>query len=156
MSRDLNQMHPRLRAKYDQFAQQMQRAALPYVVTCVDRTIVEQMALYVQGRLELADVNRFRVVADMLPLTTAENKRRVTWTLASLHVTNGFDRSPENDLARAFDIAIVKDGRAVWDLKASVNGNEVPDYEEAGRIWESLGGTWGGRFSTPDCPHFQL
>ena len=34
-------------------------------------------------------------------------------------------------------------GRA-FDLKLT-----PPVYAEAGRIWESIGGTWGGRFSDP-------
>jgi hypothetical protein len=30
------------------------------------------------------------------------------------------------------------------------------DYREAGELWESLGGSWGGRFSKPDGNHFSL
>lgn len=26
---------------------------------------------------------------------------------------------------------------------------DPPDYSGAGRVWESIGGTWGGRFNDP-------
>lgn len=69
----------------------------------------------------------------------------VTWTRRSKHIEG-----------IAFDIAIVKDGRATWNMKVDVNGDDIPDYQQAGEIGESLGLTWGGRWKTPDYPHFQL
>lgn len=44
-------------------------------------------------------------------------------------------------------------GRAV-DLY--LDSERCADYEPLGVYWESLGGNWGGRFSTPDCVHFEL
>ena len=44
----------------------------------------------------------------------------------------------------------------VWDPKADINRNRVPDYEELGRLGESLGLTWGGRFKFRDYGHFEL
>ena len=60
----------------------------------------------------------------------------------------------------AFDVAILRKdaaGRPVptWDLKADINHNEVPDYEELGLLGESAGLTWGGRFKFRDYGHFQ-
>ena len=69
---------------------------------------------------------------------------KVTWTTNSRHT----DRD-------AFDIAIVKDGNPVWDVKVNVNINEIPDYLEAGQIGESIGLVWGGRWGKPDYPHYQ-
>jgi len=69
----------------------------------------------------------------------------VTWTHTSRHTSR-----------MAFDIAILKDGKPTWDVKVSVNGNEVPDYLEAGQIGEEFGLTWGGRWKKPDYPHFEL
>jgi len=48
----------------------------------------------------------------------------------------------------AVDIAIIKDGKAVWSKEA---------FEPLGRFWaDELGGTWGGDFKNfEDCPHFQ-
>jgi peptidoglycan L-alanyl-D-glutamate endopeptidase CwlK len=69
----------------------------------------------------------------------------VTWATHSRHT----DR-------RAFDIAICKGKVPTWDRKADVNENEIPDYLEAGIIGERLGLVWGGRWKTPDYPHFEL
>jgi len=32
----------------------------------------------------------------------------------------------------------------------------VEQYRPLGEYWESLGGSWGGRFSKPDAYHFSL
>ena len=69
---------------------------------------------------------------------------KVTWTSNSRHT----DRD-------AFDIAITKDGKPVWDVKVNVNINDVSDYFEAGQIGESIGLQWGGRWGKPDYPHCQ-
>lgn len=69
----------------------------------------------------------------------------VTWTRKSNHSEG-----------RAFDIAIVKDGKPVWDLKVSVDGDDIPDYQQAGEIGESVGLKWGGRWKKPDYPHFEV
>jgi len=71
--------------------------------------------------------------------------RRVTWTKISKHTGR-----------TAFDIAILKDGKPIWDVKVSVNENDLPDYLEAGQIGEAIGLRWGGRFKNPDCPHFEM
>ena len=70
---------------------------------------------------------------------------KVTWTLKSKHI----DR-------KAFDIVILKDGRASWDVKVDVNHDQIPDYDEAGKIGELCGLKWGGRFKSPDRPHFEI
>ena len=69
----------------------------------------------------------------------------VTWTLKSRHL-----------LGEAFDIAILKDGKPVWDTKVDVNKDGIFDYLEAGQIGEEIGLVWGGRWAKPDYPHFQL
>lgn len=33
---------------------------------------------------------------------------------------------------------------------------DVESYRELGEYWESLGGSWGGRFTRPDPGHFSL
>lgn len=33
---------------------------------------------------------------------------------------------------------------------------DTPSYLPLGEYWESIGGTWGGRFSKPDGNHFSL
>ena len=39
------------------------------------------------------------------------------------------------------------DGELIWLDKTE-------DHEELGKIWEILGGTWGGRFKSPDGNHY--
>jgi peptidoglycan L-alanyl-D-glutamate endopeptidase CwlK len=70
---------------------------------------------------------------------------KVTWTLRSKHIDG-----------LAFDIAICKAGVPTWDGKVDVDLDGVPDYFEAGQIGESCGLTWGGRWRSPDFPHFEL
>jgi len=50
----------------------------------------------------------------------------------------------------AVDILVIKDGAQLWDHE--------PEYDRLGEIWESLGGTWGGRWHSPsgDIFHFEL
>jgi peptidoglycan L-alanyl-D-glutamate endopeptidase CwlK len=62
--------------------------------------------------------------------------RKVTWTLKSRHITG-----------RAIDIALFSGKNVVWESK---------HYTRAGEIGEELGLKWGGRWKTPDRPHFEL
>lgn len=146
-SRNIHDLADACIARFQKWDAAMQAAGLDYIVTCTARDILEQMALYVQGRLSLEDVNRFRAVA-RLPLFVRndQNAHVVTWTLTSKHTVNPRDL---NARAKAFDIAIVKAGKPVWDLKVNVNNNELMDYTEAGALWEVYGGKWGGRFGDP-------
>lgn len=157
MSRDLNKMHPELRIMFESFMEKMFEANLPFMVTSVDRSIVEQMALYAQGRMSRDDVNIYRGGARLLLLTHDKENRKVTWTLNSKHVTNMFDEDLNNDLSRAFDIALKANNVPHWNLKIFVGGDkERSDYEEAGEIGESCGLRWGGRFRSPDYCHFEI
>lgn len=50
----------------------------------------------------------------------------------------------------AWDFQLFKDGKLLTTLQ---------DYEPLGKYWESLGGSWGGRFGPPigpDCGHISL
>ncbi|HCM1923108.1 TPA: M15 family metallopeptidase [Salmonella enterica subsp. salamae serovar 16:m,t:e,n,x] len=49
--------------------------------------------------------------------------------------------------------------RLAIDFNLFVNGEyktDSRDYLPLGEYWESIGGTWGGRFSKPDGNHFSL
>jgi len=156
MSRRLEDLDPKLLILYQEFNLKMGEAGLIHVVTSTSRSILEQMALYTMGRLSVAEVNTFRAVAGLILIRESEN-RKVTWTLNSKHITNMFDDDLDNDKSKAFDFAILnKAGQAVWDLKVNVNESGGPDYDEAGKIGEGVGLKWGGRFSSPDRPHFEL
>ena len=49
--------------------------------------------------------------------------------------------------------------RLAVDFNLFINGKYETDsakYLPLGEFWESIGGTWGGRFSRPDGNHFSL
>jgi peptidoglycan L-alanyl-D-glutamate endopeptidase CwlK len=140
---------------FKRFDTVMRAAGITYLVTCTARTYQEQVALYAQGRQPLEEVNKMRSHAGLPPILAIENKKKVTWTLASKHIVNWEDADASNDKSRAFDIVIVKDGKPTWDIKADVNRNNTPDFKEAGVLGEAVGLVWGGRFSTPDYCHFE-
>lgn len=150
-SRSLLLLHPPLREKAALFLEACQQARHPAIITCTGRFQAEQVALHAQGRRTLSEVNNLRMIAGMPLITEEENRRRVTWTLQSQHLIN-----PQTGFCNAFDFALLNGKKAHWDIKVSVDGDEIPDYEEAGQIGEQLGLTWGGRWDKPDYPHFQL
>ena len=154
-SRDIKSCTPSLQAKIKKFTIAMFSAGIPFVITCTARNVKEQAALYAQGREDLFTVNALRYVAGFPPVTADGNQHKVTWTLESKHLIDLDDDTPGNDQSRAFDIAIVKNGRPVWDIKVDVNDDHKSDYEQAGMIGESVGLRWGGRFKRPDMPHFE-
>lgn len=149
-SRNLTDLVPSMEAKAREFLRICAEKGIPAHVTCTARSIHEHEALYAQGREPLEKVNELRKAVGLWALKEEENKRPVTWTLKSRHIV--YD---EKEKARAFDVAIVKDKQFVWDLKVDVNDDHIPDYEEMGKIGESVGLEWGGRWKKPDYPHFQ-
>lgn len=153
-SRKISDLTPSMQTKFKAFALSMFRANIPFIVTCTARMVDEQVALYAQGRKSLDEVNSLRIIAG-LPIITADQNKKVTWTLKSKHLIDLDDGNLDNDKARAFDIAIVRRGEPVWDLKTDVNEDQHPDYIQAGEIGESVGLRWGGRFKAPDMPHFE-
>lgn len=49
--------------------------------------------------------------------------------------------------------------RLAVDFNLFIDGQYRTDsaaYKPLGEFWESIGGTWGGRFSKPDGNHFSL
>jgi hypothetical protein len=49
--------------------------------------------------------------------------------------------------------------RLAVDFNLFKNGKflqETDDHKELGEFWESLGGSWGGRFSSGDGNHYSL
>ncbi len=154
-SRKPEDLTKEMRLLYEKFMYKMIEAKIPYIVTCTARDVKEQVALYSQGRQPIEEVNTLRVMAKMPPITDKENVK-VTWTMASKHIVNLDDGNTANDKARAFDIVITKNNKPTWDIKVNVNGNEIPDYTESGKIGESVGLKWGGRFKSPDFPHFEM
>jgi len=162
MSRDVELLTPYMQRKWKELERLADEAGIPFILTRTGSTMTEQIALYMQGREPLEEVNRLRAICNWAPLSDAQNKYCVTWTLASKHIIKRDDLDYGNDHSGAFDIALKKGGKGVhWDVKISANDNDVPDYVELGVLGESIGLVWGGRFKRadgrprPDMPHFQ-
>ena len=65
-------------------------------------------------------------------------------------VTNcdGYKKPGSHVLWLAIDIGIIKNGQIEWA--------HVPEYDDLGEYWESIGGVWGGRWSSlGDIFHFE-
>lgn len=149
MDKETEKLNPVLRDKLIALRALADAKGIEFMVTSGLRTEAEQMALFAQGRQPLAEVNRLRRVAGLSPLKEPQNRRIVTRVLVSAHL-----------YGLAFDVAVLEKnaaGRTVptWDLKADVNHNEIPDYEELGELGESVGLVWGGRFKFRDYGHFE-
>jgi len=127
-----------------------------WIITCTARTVKEQIALYAQGRETLAITNRYRKLAGLWLITAEENKRKVTWTLQSKHLIDLDDDNPLNDLARAFDIVVKKDGKADWNLKVNVDQDELSDYEELAQYGKKAGLNCGFFWKHQDPPHYEV
>ena len=69
---------------------------------------------------------------------------RVTWTLKSKH-GNTMDGKPAS---LAYDCVPIVKGKAVW------SDREL--YAQVGKLGEEIGLKWGGRWKSPDSPHFEL
>jgi peptidoglycan L-alanyl-D-glutamate endopeptidase CwlK len=167
-SRSIEDLHPAVEPMCRRFLEICGERGIRVVVTSTLRTEAEQIALFAQGRKNINTVNELRHEAGLPPVSEREN-RIVTHALTSIH-----------QFGCAFDVVLVKpivpakaetqkamDSPlrttameekgvvAVWDVKADINSNDVPDYEEIGIIGESVGLTWGGRFKFRDYCHFQ-
>lgn len=105
----------------------------------IDRNLAEQMALYAQGRMELTEVNLYRLLARMSILKSSAENRIVTWTVESDHITD-----INRPRSRAADYFIVYEGKAIWDKHFDLNVNDIPDYIECGLIAKGMGLGWGG------------
>lgn len=144
MNRSLTDLTPECRGKAEEFLKRCSEAGLEVIVTSTLRTPVEQYAYYLTGRKPLQSVNAARAQAGLPPITQADNRRIVTHNLESVH-----------ESGCAFDVAIKKHGAIVWEIKADLNDNHIPDYEEIGAIGEAIGLRWGGRFRFKDYVHFE-
>jgi peptidoglycan L-alanyl-D-glutamate endopeptidase CwlK len=150
-SRRIEDLTPSMQEKVQRWLDLVASAGIPLLISCTYRSPEEQEALYLQGREPLDVVNAAREKVGLYLLTSAEN-RIVTKVRHSKHT----DR-------KALDFVILKNGRATWDLKADVNADGAPDYEQAGRLAQEVGLVWGGDWngngvkdeSFVDYPHVE-
>jgi hypothetical protein len=98
-----------------------------------------------QGREELYKVNAARLNVGLYPIKSSENKRPVTWTHTSKHTSRD-----------AVDYYVEKDGRYINDTKIDYDDDDIPDWDEFGKIAEECGLEWGGSWKKQDIPHVQM
>lgn len=128
-SRNINDLHPRLRGIFVRFNDAMIKAGIDFIVTCTFRNAVDQRAAFDQGRTKPG-----RIVTNALPGQSKHNHVDNTGKPASL----------------AFDIVIMEHGKPDWDINN-------PKWKIAGRLGKSVGLEWAGDWkSFREYPHFQL
>ncbi len=128
MSRDIADLAPCMRPAATEFVAQCLAVGLPVLITQTHRTDEEQQRLYDQGRTTPG-----KIVTNAKPGDSPHNP------------VKGFP-------GLAFDIAfrVLETGGVTWEEP------RPGGWEEAGRIAESLGLVWGGRWKKfPDRPHFE-
>jgi peptidoglycan L-alanyl-D-glutamate endopeptidase CwlK len=151
MSRDLNLLHPKVRQQaLDLQGTAKSALGLNIIFTQTLRSEEEQSALYAQGRLGIQKVNALRAVAKLGPISEQENTKIVTKAKTA--------KDSMHFYGLAFDIAITdsKGKSIVWNSTSDWNSDGINDWDQVGKLGQSLGLEWGGNWSTmPDPPHFQ-
>lgn len=141
-SRKLSELLPQTQKKAEAWIDECRERGLNVWVTCTYRGQEEQDVLYLQGRKTLEEVNQARKSIGLYEIKESENKK-VTWTRNSKHKSR-----------RALDFALDVKGQE-WNLKIDMNQNQIPDFEEAGKLAIQFGFIWGGTWEDPDYPHIQ-
>lgn len=114
-----------------------------FSVICGVRTVEEQIKLYAQGR-----TTQDLIAKGIYDTTGLPDMKKVTWTLNSRHFKN-----PLTGYSNAVDLAPFIAGHISWD------GRYFPIIAKAMKVAAKeldVPIEWGGDWSTPDMPHFQL
>ena len=113
-------LHPGLRTKCQELIRKCKTKGIEIIISQTLRTKQEQDDIYAQGRTKPG-----KIVSNV-----RYPKSMHCWGVA-------------------FDIAVIRGGKAIWDVAA---------YKPAGELGEGLGLSWGGRWKNfPDAPpHFEL
>jgi len=98
------------------------------------------------GEIDIIITNTLRTLEEQAALYAQGRSRPgkiVTWAKPG---------SSAHNYGLAFDIVPVRLGKPVWGTK----GADLTLWQRCGFIGESLGLEWGGRWTKPDMPHFQI
>jgi peptidoglycan L-alanyl-D-glutamate endopeptidase CwlK len=115
------ELHPDVRGKAEALLAAAEAAGISLCVTQGYRSPAQQAALYAQGRN-----------GDTRPQVT-KAPPGYSW----------------HEFRRAFDVAVLHDGKATWP-------NDVALWSRIGALGKAVGLEWGGDFKTiVDRPHFQ-
>ncbi len=109
-----------------------------YFISETMRDECVQQAYYAQGRQPLVIVNDMRKDAGLWPISEAENKKKITWTTQSKHMTGD-----------AIDIIPMDGNRPLWVYNKDAWAPLVAAFK-------AQGFEWGGDWKELDYPHFQF
>jgi peptidoglycan L-alanyl-D-glutamate endopeptidase CwlK len=129
MARDITKLHPRLQALVGELIFRCKQEGIDIKIGECVRTVAEQDAIYAQGRTT--------------PGKVVSNAKGSTYS--SMHQWGiAFDFYLDED--------VDKDGKTSDDAF----NNSTALFDKVGKIGKSIGLEWGGNWSKPDRPHFQL
>lgn len=131
-------LHPRIRKEVLDIYLNKVVPALTNGVTCrfayTERTNAEQDSLYAQGRTKLYDSNGKKLGI----------------------VTNAKGGQSIHNYGLAFDIVLIVDGVASWDIVKDFDKDGKSDWMEVVNIYKSEGYSWGGDWAGfKDMPHLE-
>ena len=124
----ISKIHPKLKNDVESILIEIQSKGLSIRITQGLRTIIEQNALYAQGR-----------------------------TKPGPKVTNAKGGDSMHNYGLAVDFCLLhKDGSISWSMKEDIDKDGKKDWMEVVEIFKLHGWTWGGDFkSILDTPHFE-
>lgn len=125
-SRKIEDLEPATRALAERLILAAEQAGLSLLVYSTFRSFAEQQALYDQGRTKSGRI-----------------------------VTNAKPGSSFHNVRRALDVAIYHPENGTIDWKWMDSRAAAPDWLRLAEIGEEIGFSWGGRWKTPDRPHFE-
>jgi peptidoglycan L-alanyl-D-glutamate endopeptidase CwlK len=126
-SRDLNDLHPTLKALAIKFLDECKARGYDILVTCTYRSTEEQNKLYEQGRSNPGKIVTY----------VKGGKSKHNATIGGLPAS------------RAFDIVPMENGKPNW--------SNLEAFRRIGEIGKSIGLVWGGDWTKfKDMPHFEL
>lgn len=126
---NIETLHPKVRPLARALINRARSNGITIIITSGTRTYAEQDALFRQPNDGRDNDGDGRV---------DESDEQVTKAPAG-HSNHNF--------GLAFDVTIFSNGKPVW---------ESDDYAAVGKMGRELGLVWGGNWSTPDEPHFEL
>lgn len=143
-SRKIDDLLPEVAAAARDLLHRCATRGIKLLVTATYRSPEEQRALWMQGRADLAAVNKQRRAVGLAPITAEANARRVT---------NAKPGQSLHEQRRAFDVVPLLD----------LDGDGDLDAHWASTVWDTIGEqgercglAWGGRWQKPDQPHFEM
>jgi len=129
--------------------------------TCIMRSHLEHLALYAQGRRPYNEICRLRSAAGLWLIDVLTANKKITWTFPTKHIPEYCFPKNHKYYGRvlAVDYCIKHHAdarpRQNWNIKLTINEDEIKDYDRAGQIFEKYGFKWGGRFEIPDRLHIE-